>query len=126
MFVVAPKPWRVRESLVCSDKLPESPLKSPLSSDFNAPPMPYLLTMKERKRRYDPKNYTIVVEGRLDAGWSDYFDGFAITHTGGTTSLTGPVRDQAALHGLLNRIRDLNLVLISARRLDPQEEECEP
>ena len=77
--------------------------------------------MKEQKGRYGPIDYTIKVEGRLDERWADYFEGLTITYAQGTTTLTGPVKDQAALHGLLNRIRDLNLNLISACRLDSQK-----
>lgn len=72
-------------------------------------------------RRHGPAKYEIKVKGRLDEGWSDYLEGFTIAYAAGTTTLVGAVRDQAALYGLLNRIRDLNLVLISARRLDTPE-----
>ena len=63
----------------------------------------------------------IEVEGRLDDHWADTFEGLTITYTGGVTTLAGPVKDQAALHGLLDRIRDLNLILISLARLDSPE-----
>ncbi len=66
--------------------------------------------------------YQIQVEGRLRAGWSEWFDGMTVTvdkeNDGPTlTTLTGPVADQAALHGLLNRVRDLGLTLVSVQRL---------
>ena len=66
--------------------------------------------------------YQIKVEGQLPEHWSDWFDGLAITRevaSGGvsTTTLTGPVPDQAALHGILNRIRDLNVKLISVNQI---------
>ena len=62
--------------------------------------------------------YQIRVRGVLDAGWSDWFDGLTICpQADGTTSLTGPVRDQSALHGLLVKIRDLGLPLLSVRRV---------
>ncbi len=67
-----------------------------------------------------PPIYEIRVEGRLDANWSDWFDGMRVTPERGdarVTILTGAVVDQAALHGILTRIRDLNLVLISVSRL---------
>jgi hypothetical protein len=65
-----------------------------------------------------PPIYEIKVRGRLDEGWSEWFDGMAITlgrEPGGapTTTLTGAVADQAALRSLLARIWDLNLALIS-------------
>ena len=64
--------------------------------------------------------YEIRVRGRLDPRWSDWFDGLAlITATDGTTTIRGPVVDQAALHGLLQRLRDLGLPLISVTPVDP-------
>ena len=58
--------------------------------------------------------YEIIVKGRLDTRWSDWFEGLMLTHLEGQqTLLAGPLPDQAALHGLLERIRDLNLTLIS-------------
>ena len=66
--------------------------------------------------------YQIKVKGILDSKWSDWFDGFAITPLdGGETLLTGPVADQAALHGLLNKIRDIGLPLLSVNRMDTDE-----
>ena len=64
--------------------------------------------------------YEIRFDGQLDRGWSDWFDGFTVTNArDGTTSLTGPVADQAALHGLLRRVGDLGLTLISLNLLTP-------
>ena len=63
--------------------------------------------------------YQIKVKGVLDNKWSDWFDGFTITPLGsGETLLTGPVADQAALHGLLNKIRDIGLPLLSVNTVD--------
>jgi len=57
--------------------------------------------------------YRIRVAGTLDAGWSAWFDGLTITTLdNGDTLLSGPVRDQSALHGLLNKIRDMGLTLL--------------
>lgn len=61
--------------------------------------------------------YRIKLEGHLDTKWSDWFEKMAISSRSGKTILTGPVADQAALHGLLIRIRDLNLTLLSVQRL---------
>ena len=63
------------------------------------------------------RDYRIKLRGRLDPKWSDWFEQMAISTQGGNTILTGPVADQAALHGLLNGIRDLNLTLLSVERL---------
>ena len=58
--------------------------------------------------------YEIKIKGHLDPRWSDWFAGLELTHLeGNTTLLSGLLPDQAALHGLLERIRDLNLTLIS-------------
>jgi hypothetical protein len=58
--------------------------------------------------------YTLRIEGRLDEDWSDWFDGMTIQpEPGGDTSISGLVRDQAALIGLINKIHDLGLGLIS-------------
>jgi hypothetical protein len=64
-------------------------------------------------------DYRIKVKGRLDHQWSDWFEHMTIGTDAGDTILTGPVADQAALHGLLIRIRDLNLTLLSVVRLEP-------
>jgi len=64
--------------------------------------------------------YEIRVEGILDECWSGWFDGLQVTsHPDGVTVIAGPVTDQAALHGLLAKVRDLGRPLISARRVDP-------
>lgn len=61
-----------------------------------------------------PEYYEIKVMGRLDPHWSDWFAGLQLTYLdGGETLLSGTLPDQAALHGLLERVRDLNLTLIS-------------
>lgn len=62
-------------------------------------------------------SYKIHVKGRLDLKWKDWFDGFEITYTNGDTFLTGIVPDQAALHGILAKINDLGLSLISVNKL---------
>ena len=66
--------------------------------------------------------YEIRLQGRLDPRWSDWFDGLTLTTgTDGTTILRGPVADQAALHGQLQRLRDLGLPLISVTRVEPDQ-----
>ena len=62
------------------------------------------------------------MKGGLDREWSDWFDGFIVTpQASGETLLTGVVADQAALHGLLNKIRDLGLPLLSVKRAESEE-----
>jgi hypothetical protein len=68
--------------------------------------------------------YQIRVKGILDPQWSDWFDGFAVIPlVGGETLLAGRVSDQAALHGLLVKIRDLGLPLLSLNRVEEGLEE---
>ncbi len=65
-------------------------------------------------------HYEIEVEGYLDERWSEWFGEMVITHSeldGGVTILTGEIPDQAALYGLLAKMRDLGLVLLSVKRL---------
>jgi hypothetical protein len=71
----------------------------------------------------DPSNptvYKIRIKGQLDSKWTDWFEGLIITlDTTGDTLLTGPVVDQAALHGLLKKIRDLGMTLVSVCPVEP-------
>ena len=66
---------------------------------------------------HEATDYRIKVKGILDPEWSLWFEEMAISTQGGDTILSGPVADQAALHGLLIRIRDLNLTLLSVERI---------
>jgi len=64
--------------------------------------------------------YQIRVRGQLDLRWADWFDGMAITPAGdGDTLLTGPVEDQAALLGLIRKVRDLGIPLVSVQSVEP-------
>jgi hypothetical protein len=68
-----------------------------------------------------PTIYQIRVKGHLGPQWTDWFDGLVITlEDNGETSLSGVVVDQAALHGLLRRIRDLGMPLVSVSRKEQQ------
>jgi hypothetical protein len=68
-----------------------------------------------------PERNEIRVQGVLDRHWSAWFEGLELrTEPGGVTVLAGPVADQAALHGLLARVRDLGLPLLSVRWIDPE------
>jgi hypothetical protein len=65
-----------------------------------------------------PMHYRIRIRGHLDEAWSDWFDGLAITQgEDGTTTMAGPLVDQAALYGLLNRLRDLGATLLAVERM---------
>jgi hypothetical protein len=69
-----------------------------------------------------PPQYEIRLKGHLDSRWGARFEGLSFTHdSDGTTVLSGPVVDQAALHGLLSTVRDLGLPLVSVTRVDPKQ-----
>ena len=66
--------------------------------------------------------YRIIVKGVLDEKWSEWFGGMEVTpQPSGETMLTGPVEDQAALHGLLDKIRDMGLPLVSVGPVDIED-----
>ena len=70
-----------------------------------------------RGDRPEAGRYEIRVAGHLDARWAAWFDGLSVGQQGdGTTLISGPIADQAALHGLLQRVRDLGLPLVSVTR----------
>ena len=66
-----------------------------------------------------PEHYEIRVEGVLGERWTAWFEGLQVTSEGTDTVLSGPLTDQAALHGVLVKIGDLGMRLISVRRVDP-------
>jgi hypothetical protein len=74
-------------------------------------------------------HYVLIIKEHLASTWSDWFEGLTVTYTPtGETQLSGFLPDQSALHGLLARIRDLNLTLISVNRMPialPSEETIE-
>ena len=72
--------------------------------------------------RHEARRYEIRLKGRLDSSWAEWLGGMSLTHASdGTTVLVGPVVDQAALHGLLQKLRDLGITLISVN-----EDEIDP
>ncbi len=69
---------------------------------------------------YEPGIYEIRIKGHLDDKWTDWFESLTITlEENGDTLLTGPVVDQAALHGLLKKVRDLGMPLVSVSPVEP-------
>jgi hypothetical protein len=73
----------------------------------------------------EPALYEIRLKGHLADRWAGWFEGLAITlEEDGDTLLTGPVVDQAALHGLLKKVRDLGLPLLSVNRIEPGQADC--
>jgi hypothetical protein len=66
-----------------------------------------------------PQVYEIRLKGQIDKRWAAWFDGLTVTNTeDGETVLVGPVIDQTALHGLLAKVRDLNLPLLSVKHIE--------
>ena len=71
-----------------------------------------------------PARYEIRIKGHLDDRWAAWFEGLALTREdNGDTLLAGPVTDQAALHGLLRKVRDLGTPLLSVTRVTPEQAE---
>jgi hypothetical protein len=68
------------------------------------------------------QNYEIRLKGHLDERWTEWFEGLSITLEENDTLLTGPVVDQAALHGLLRKVRDLGLLLVSINRVQVDDD----
>jgi hypothetical protein len=72
-----------------------------------------------------PAVYEIRIAGHLPSQWSAWFEGLAVApEPDGTTRLSGPVVDQAALHGLLRRVRDTGLTLIAVNQIPSKEEQA--
>ena len=68
---------------------------------------------------HSPIQFRIKLKENLNHKWTDWFGNMAISYEGEETILTGSLADQAALHGLLIRIRDMNLTLLSVEQIDP-------
>lgn len=67
---------------------------------------------------HPPGTYELRIAGHLDERWSAWFDNLTLTHEDGVTTLRGPVTDQAELHGLLTKVRDLGVTLLSVTTID--------
>jgi hypothetical protein len=91
----------------------------PLSGTFIHAEAPSMIRRRENREQ---DVYQIKVKGVLDGKWSGWFEGMEVTpQPNGETLLTGPVPDQAALHGLLHKVRDMGLPLVSVKRVDAQD-----
>ena len=74
--------------------------------------------MAAEQKKKTSENYEIKIQGHLDTEWSEWFYGITIIHErDGTTTLRGPLPDQIVLHSVLDRIRDMNLPLISVYQI---------
>jgi hypothetical protein len=75
----------------------------------------------------NPGRYEIRLKGHLDSRWAAWFDGLSLTNeSDGTTIIHGPVADQAALYGLLQKVRDIGLPLVSVTQVQPDKPDCPP
>ena len=75
-------------------------------------------------QRHEAGRYEIRIKGHLDTRWAAWFDGLSLTNeSDGTTLIQGPVADQAAQHGLLQKVRDVGLPLVSVTQVEPDQPE---
>jgi hypothetical protein len=84
-----------------------------------------VMSNKLNPKKSQPLVYQIRIKGHLGRQWTDWFEGLTITlEDNGETLLTGPVVDDAALHGLLKKVRDLGMPLLSVNRIEPDQAEA--
>jgi hypothetical protein len=85
--------------------------------------LPLMTAAQEPAGRWqDARRYEIRLKGHLETRWASWFDGLSLTHeSDGTTTIHGPIVDQAALHGVLQKVRDLGLPLVSVTQVDPDQ-----
>jgi hypothetical protein len=80
------------------------------------------MSEKSTGDHHNPGQYEIRLKGHLDSRWAAWFDGLSLSHSSdGTTVIHGFVADQAALHGLLQKVRDIGVPLISVTQVDPDQ-----
>ena len=80
------------------------------------------MTHESSETRREHRQYEIRLNGHLEARWTAWFDGLSLTQeSDGTTVIRGSVIDQAALHGLLSKVRDLGLPLIAVTQIDSRQ-----
>jgi len=78
-------------------------------------------SMTSEQKKNTCENYEIKIQGYLDTQWSEWFYGMIITHErDGSTMLCGPLSDQTVLHSVLDRIRDMNLPLLSVNKIESE------
>jgi hypothetical protein len=81
-------------------------------------------TLASNEDRHEPQTYEIRIRGHLADRWAHWFEGLTITlQPNGDTLLTGPLVDQAALHGVLRKVRDLGMPLLSVNRVEPGQDQ---
>ena len=79
--------------------------------------------MADEHKKNTCENYEIKIQGHLDTQWSEWFYGLTITHErDGATTLSGPLPDQIVLYSVLDRLRDMNLQLISVQQVRSDEQ----
>ncbi len=83
-------------------------------------------TQTSNDERHEPRRYEIRLDGHLGPRWAAWFDGLNLTHeSDGITVIHGPVADQSALHGLLRKVRDLGLPLVSVSRIESDQPDAQ-
>lgn len=76
--------------------------------------------METKETWYSPASYQVKVSGKIGDQWTSFFEDLDCKYENGTTTISGTVVDQSALHGVLNRIRDIGLQLISVNRIETE------
>src|SRR5205823_2515073 len=114
-----PPNWRAENLPRCSNRCPQEELDRRAQSPAQSP---HAVRRLHQVRSYGPLvQYVIRVKGHLGPRWTAWFDGLSLTtDDDGTTVICGPVVDQAALHGLLQKVRDIGVPLLSLTQVPPE------